>query len=289
MSRGDGKVPLADLHIHLLPGVDDGSTGWEVTEQMLKILAEKDVKIVAPTPHVWEQNWHDIEGRHQGLRELTDMAARFGIKIVSAAEVWAMPDLPERWEKVLPLTYAGGGKYLLVEFDVAEMPLYTEWFLFQLRVRGVTPIIAHPERYFWVQEDERNLFRLLANGALLQVSADTLVRPDTPAGRTAWWLLQNGLVDFLASDWHNPDSPYPLTLAVQKLKSTLNESEIERLVWTVPMKIVSGQNAQPAWQRSPLRLEIQAFIAGVERPPQKRRWWQLLTFWRREGESKWRK
>lgn len=282
-------MPLADLHIHLLPHVDDGSPDWETTEKMLKILAENDVKIAAPTPHVWEQNWQDIESRTQGLSELTNKAAQYGIKIVKAAEVWAIPDILERWDKVLLLTYASNGKYLLVEFDVAEMPLYTEWFLFQLKVRGVTPIIAHPERYFWVQGDERNLFRLLANGALLQVSADTFLHPETPAGKLALKLLQNGLVDFLASDWHRPDEPYPLTLAVQKLKSALNESEIERLVWTVPTKIVSGQSVQPAWQRSPFRSEVRASTGEIESPPQKRRWWWFWTLWRREGEGKWRK
>ncbi|MCX7967505.1 MAG: hypothetical protein N3B10_03330 [Armatimonadetes bacterium] len=289
MSRGDDKVLLADLHIHLLPGVDDGPTDWEKTNQMLKILAENNVKVVAPTPHVWEQNWQDIEGRHKGLTELMGMAEQYGIKIISAAEVWAIPDLPERWDKVLSLTYAKVGKYLLVEFDFTEMPLYTEWFLFQLRLRGVTPIIAHPERYLWVHGDERNLFRLLANGALLQVSADTLMHTDTPMSKMAWWLLQNGLADFLASDWHNPDSPYPLAFAVQKLKSILSESDLERLVWTVPVKIVLGQNVQPAWHRSPLRPEVQAFISGVEHPTPKRRWWQFLTFWKRKGDGKWRR
>lgn len=275
-------MPLVDLHIHLLPGVDDGPPDWKTTEQMLKVMAESDVKVVATTPHVWEQNWQDIEGRHQGLQELTDMAARHGIKVVGAAEVWAIPDLPEKWDKVLPLTYAGSGKYLLVEFDVVEMPLYAEWFLFQLKVRGVTPIIAHPERYFWVQEDKRNLFRLLATGALLQVSADTLLRPDTPASKTAWWLLQNGLVDFLASDWHSPDTPYPLTKAMQKFRSEISESELERLVWTVPSKIVSSQDVKPAWQKSPIMSDIQAFISGTKRNyRQKRKWWQFWNFLRK--------
>ena len=273
-------MPLADLHIHLLPGVDDGSPDWDTTERMLKILAENDVKLVAPTPHVYDSDWLDIEGRFKGLTDLASRAAKFGIRVFSAAEVRALPDIPERWEKVLSLTYAGAGKYVLVEFDANEMPLYAEWLLFQLKARGVTPIIAHPERYFWVQEDERNLYRLLANGALLQVNAEFLLRSDNPASKTAWWLIQNGLVDFLASDWHDPETPYPLTLVVQKLKGNLSDLELERLVWNVPSKIIAGQNVQPAWQRSPLRLDIQAFIAGVERTSQKKRWWQFLTFWK---------
>lgn len=281
--RGDGKVPLADLHIHLLPGIDDGPQDWETSERMLKILAQNDVKLVAPTPHVYEPDWQDIDGRLKGLTELVTKAKQQGIQVVGAAEIWAIPDLPERWDKVLSLTYAGAGKYVLIEFDVNEMPLFTEWLLFQLRVRGITPIIAHPERYLWVQEDERNLYRLLANGALLQVSADTLLHPETPMGKKARWLLQNGLADLLASDWHDPNSPYPLALAVQKLESTLSVSELRKLVWEVPMKIAAGQNVQPAWQRSPLRLDIQAFIAGIERRSQRKRWWHFLNFlWTRK-------
>ncbi|MCS7263797.1 MAG: hypothetical protein NZ805_03070 [Armatimonadetes bacterium] len=274
-------VPLADLHIHLLPQVDDGPKDWETTEEMLRILSENEVKIVAPTPHVYEQDWHGIESKHQGLPELERRAGNYGIRVHSAAEIWAIPDLPERWEKLIPLTYAGNGKYALIEFDVLEMPIFAEWLLFQLKVRGVTPIIAHPERYLWLQEDERNLYRLLAAGALLQVSADTFLRAEAQVGKTAQWLIKNGLADFIASDWHSPDMPYPLAQAVQKLMGELTESQLERLVWRVPSKIVSGQTIQPSWQSSNLRLDIQAFISGFERKSQKRKWWEFWKFFRK--------
>ncbi len=270
-------MPLADLHIHLLPSVDDGPKDWETTEEMLRTLSEHNVKIVTPTPHVYEHNWQDIEHRHQGLEELKMKAEVYDIKVYGSAEFWAIPDLPERWEKILPLTYSGNGKYLLVEFDVSEVPMFADWLLTQLRIKGATPIIAHPERYLWVQEDERNLYRLLAAGALLQVSADTLLRTDTMMGKAAKWMIKNGLADFLASDWHDPDVPYPLAHAVQKLRGELSGSELERLVWKVPSKIVAGQKVQPAWQSSPLRLDIQAFISGFERKSQRRRWWE---FWK---------
>ncbi len=270
-------MPLADLHIHLLPSVDDGPQDWKTTEEMLRTLSKHDVKIVAPTPHVYEHDWQKIESKHQGITDLTERADSYGIKVYGSAEFWAIPDLTERLEKILPMTYSGNGKYLLVEFDVSEMPMFAEWLLAQLRSKGVTPVIAHPERYLWVQEDERNLYRLLAAGALLQVSADTLLHADTLTGKTARWLIKNGLVDFLASDWHNPDEPYPLAQAVQKLTSELSEGELERLVWKVPSKIVAGQNIQPAWQSSPLRFDIQAFNLGVERKSQRRRWWE---FWK---------
>lgn len=274
------RMPLADLHIHLLPGVDDGPPDWDTTEQMLRILAENDVKVVTPTPHVYESDWQDIEDRFKGLTELASKAAEFGIQVFSAAEVRAIPEIPERWDKVLSVTYTGAGKYVLVEFDMNEMPLYAEWFLCQLKARNVTPIIAHPERYLWVQEDERNLYRLLANGALLQVNADTLLHSDSQLGKTAWTLIRRGLVDLLASDWHGPDHPYPLAPAVQKLKRTVSEKVLERMVWTVPSKIVAGRNVQPAWQGSPARLDIQAFIQGIDRSSRKKRWWQFLSFWR---------
>lgn len=274
-------MPFADLHIHLLPGVDDGPKDWETTEVMLRILSDKGVKVVAPTPHVYEQDWQNVEKKHIGLAELTKRAERYGIKVFGAAEIRAIPDLPERLDKTLPFTYAAKGKYVLLEFDISEIPLFAEWLLFQLKVKGMTPVIAHPERYLWVQEDERNLYRLLASGAILQVSADTFLRSDTPMGKTARWLIKNGLADFLASDWHDPDTPYPMAQAVQKLMGELNESSLERLVWRVPTKIIAGQNVQPAWQSSPLRLDIQAFISGFERKSQKRKWWEFWKFFRK--------
>ncbi len=273
-------MPLADLHLHLLPAVDDGPPDWETTEAMLAQLAANDVKLVAPTPHVWEKDWQQVVERQKGLETLVQRAAEKGIQVVGAAELWASPDLPERWEQLLPLTYGGKGKYALIEFDLSEMPLFAEWLLFQFKVRGVTPIIAHPERYFWVQEDERNLYRLLVTGALVQVGADALLRPETPMGKTAWCLLQNGLVDFLASDWHAPEPPYPLAQIVQKLKGTLNSETITRLVWVVPRQIVAGNTVQPAWHLSPVRHEVQAFLSGGEGLPRRRRWWQFL-WWRR--------
>lgn len=275
-------MPLADLHIHLLPGVDDGPKDWETTEEMLRILNEHDVKVVTPTPHVYEHDWQEIEQKHRGLAELAKRAETHGIKVHGAAEIWAIPDLPERWDKVSPLTYAGNGKYVLVEFDVSEMPMFAEWLLSQLKVRGVTPVVAHPERYLWVQDDERNLYRLLATGCLLQVSADTFLRADSSVGKTAKWLIQNRLADFIASDWHDPDTPYPLAQAVQKLMGELSEGELERLVWKVPLKIVAGQNVQPAWQSSPLRLDIQAFILGTERKSHRRKWWEFWNFFFRK-------
>ncbi len=274
-------MPIADLHLHLLPGVDDGPPDWETTEAMLSTLAKHGVKLVAPTPHVGEGDWQAFRERQRGLEALSQRAALLGIRVVGAAELWATPDLPDHWEAVLSLTYGGMGKYALLEFDVAEMPLFAEWLLFQFKVRGVTPIVAHPERYLWVQEDERNLYRLLATGALVQVGADSLLRPETPMGKTAWRLVQNRLVDFIASDWHAPTPPYPMAQVVQKLKNAVGSETVEQLVWRVPRQIVEGQPVLPAWHRSPCRFDITAFLSGQTRLPSQRRWWHFLTFWRR--------
>lgn len=274
-------MPLADLHLHLLPGVDDGPPDWETTEAMLAQLAANEVKLVAPTPHVWEGDWEQVGERHKGLETLVQRAAEKGIQVVGAAELWASPDLPERWDQIISLTYGGKGKYALIEFDMSEMPLFAEWLLMQFKVRGVTPIIAHPERYLWVQEDKRNLYRLLAAGALVQVGADALLCPETPMGKTAWRLLQNGLVDFLASDWHAPQAPYPLAQVVQKLENTLNIEAITRLVWVVPRQIVAGTAVQPAWHLSYVRHEVRAFSSDSKNSAHRRHWWQSLWRWRR--------
>lgn len=272
---------MADLHLHLLPGVDDGPTDWAATEAMLKAMAESGVEIAATTPHVGDgESVEQALSKHEGLAKLQRLGERYGIHIVGAAEFWATPDLPDHFDSFLPLTYGGMGKYALVEFSVTEMPLFTEWLIFHLKVRGVTPIIAHPERYAWVQQDERNLWRLLVQGALVQVTADALLNPNTPPGRMAWRLLRSGVVDFIASDWHAPEpQPYPLKAAMQKLRGTTDERQVERLVWDVPWKILSGQSVRPAWQSSPMR----DLISAAKKSNLMRYWWHRLErIWRRK-------
>ncbi len=276
-------MPMADLHLHLLPEVDDGPTDWEATEAMLQAMAESGVETAATTPHVLEgESVEQALSKHQGLAKLQRLGERYGIHIVGAAEFWAAPDLPDHFESFRPLTYGGMGKYALVEFSVTEMPLFAQWLIFNLKVRGVTPIIAHPERYGWVQRDERNLWRLLVQGALVQVTADALLNPDTPHGRTAWRLLKSGVVDLVASDWHAPEpQPYPLKAAVQKLKGAVDGRQVERLVWEVPWKILSGQQVRPAWQSSPMRELISA--ADKSSPQPMRYWWyRLKRIWKRK-------
>lgn len=260
-------MPIADIHLHLLPGVDDGPKDWGRVEEMLAEMAGKGVKAVAATPHVFEEDGVEKAlDKRRDLVKLKELGEKFGVRVVGGAEFWASPDLPDRIADLLPLTYDGKGKYLLVEFPPMEKPLFTEWLLSALRVKGITPIIAHPERYAWVQRDEKTLWGLLKQGALLQVTAEAILKERSFEGRLAWRWLYNGLVDCLSSDWHgSKGEPYLLPEALEQVAKKLGEKEALRLGWLTPSAIVAGQPVTPAWKQSPFAAGIKGEARGARR------------------------
>lgn len=273
---------LVDTHLHLLPNVDDGPKDWRTVEIMLVEMAVKGVEVAVATPHVDDSEIpKQALEKQAALQELQELGQRFGIHIVGGAEFWISPDLPNQLTDLQTLTYGGMGKYVLVEFPLLEMPLFAEWVIFALKAKGITPLIAHPERYAWVQRDEQTLWKLLGRGALMQVVATSVLNEGEPEGRLAWRWLREGIVDCLASDWHNPNStPYLLTEAIQKVNEELGEAVANRLGWEIPWAIVTGQTVRPAWQNSrhALKIRIQMNDADDKLIPWWRRW---LARWKR--------
>src|SRR5581483_3540335 len=103
-----------------------------------------------------------------------------------------------------------GGRYLLVEWPVDQYPSWSDEVIFTLQVRGISPIIAHAERYRVVQRDPERLARLVERGVLVQVTAASLLGEAGHAVRqTAELLVRRSLAHVLATDSHGPTHRSP--------------------------------------------------------------------------------
>ena len=101
-----------------------------------------------------------------------------------------------------------GSAYILVELPFLQLPLYWEEVLFQLQLRGLRPIIAHPERHAQIQKNPDLISGAVSRGVLAQVTAGSLVGHFGPRVRkTAETLFKKGLIHVIASDCHGPDGP----------------------------------------------------------------------------------
>lgn len=203
-----GRVRLIDIHTHIIPGVDDGSENIRMSLGMLALSAESGITDVVATPHCnipgEADNYVSME-LYTALLNLRNEAERAGIpvRVLRGMEVFATPELPDliRERKVWSLN---GTHYLLMEFAFDEDPSFCRELLEKLRKMGVRPVIAHPERYFFVQDDPQIAYEWCTAGCALQVNKGSLLgRFGQGPERTARLLVDHGLAACVASDAHS--------------------------------------------------------------------------------------
>jgi protein-tyrosine phosphatase len=237
---------VIDLHAHVLPGVDDGARDLAEALDMLRLAAADGTRTICATPH---SHGPDLDVPREAAvaahAALVAAAREAGIPIEVrlAAETWYRTDLADLAREGRLGTFSSGGtRHALVEFPPTHVPAEAEEVLFRLRLEGVTPVIAHPERNpsFWASPERAS--RMREQGALLQVTASALTgawRKEALA--TARWLAKRGEVDLLASDTHRRDRRPPgLSSAAKVLSKWGGKAASERAVEGVPAAMLAG-------------------------------------------------
>ena len=200
---------MIDLHCHILPGVDDGSASMEESCMMARLAVDSGVTAMAVTPHsnIPGQIGNYVSGYlyHQ-FRELSQCIRELGIplELHSGAEVFVTPEVPQliREKKLLTLAESS---YLLVEFAFDEEPSFAAKMLRAIQKERVIPVVAHPERYYFVQEDPSVLHDWNREGVVLQLNKGSLLGAfGRTARRIAHWCLEEGCVHVIGSDAHSP-------------------------------------------------------------------------------------
>lgn len=195
---------MIDLHLHLLPAIDDGAATIEESRAMLAAAHALGYRTLVATPHLLERLRPDEQWRvAAALAAVAAEAEPLGMRIDLGYEVGLTPDLPARLAADEPVTLAGS-RAILVELPAVGWPTYTEATLFALQAAGYRPLLAHPERYQAVQEETSLALDLVERGVMLQVTFGSFVGLfGKPAQRSAESLLRHGAVHVLASDAHS--------------------------------------------------------------------------------------
>jgi protein-tyrosine phosphatase len=188
---------VIDVHSHLLPGVDDGSSSAALSQRVLERFARDGVQVVVCTPHLKASSVHSApDGEHQRIFDALVPLAPPSLALARGWEI--MLDEPGV-DLRAPHLALGGSSAVLVEFPRGVLPLSSAAELFRLSMSGLVPVLAHPERYAGCTVERVREWR--SAGAVMQIDATTLMGEGTRA-RLARQLLAEGLVDLLASDNH---------------------------------------------------------------------------------------
>ncbi|NJO24762.1 MAG: hypothetical protein HC867_01705 [Bacteroidia bacterium] len=166
----------ADMHSHLIPGIDDGSPDMETSLAMIEALREAGFRKLITTPHImWDMYKNTAPGILAGLEELKKEVDARGIDVeVSAAAEYFLDDyVKELLRKKEPLLTVSKNM-VLVEFSLASPPLDLKELLFEMQLQGYLPIIAHPERYIYSERNKTFFTELKAAGYLFQLNLFSL-------------------------------------------------------------------------------------------------------------------
>jgi protein-tyrosine phosphatase len=237
---------MIDLHNHLLPGIDDGAKKLEETLEFLRIAARDGIATVTATPHmkpgVYDNTRAVILERVAMVREAArgDEAER--VTLLPGAEVYFTADLVERARAGALMTVADRGKYLLLELPYQQLPMKVDDTIFQLRLLGIIPIMAHPERVAYYLEDFDRVAASVRVGALTQVTGSSITgRFGSKARDFAVRMLERNLVHIVASDSHDVRyRPPTLSDARDALTKLAGAGTARRLVEEHPHAILEG-------------------------------------------------
>ncbi len=191
---------FTDWHSHILPGVDDGIKTIDDSIAVLKRYEEVGVGKVWLTPHVME----DYPNTPESLRErFSELKEAYGgsIDLRLASENMLDSLFEERLQKNEFLPMGDNGQHLLVETSYMNPPYGMDEMIEGAIGLGYTPILAHPERYRYMEEDD--YYKWKERGLLFQTNYMSLVGGygDT-ARKKCEWLLKEGMIDICGSDVH---------------------------------------------------------------------------------------
>ncbi|NLP47926.1 MAG: hypothetical protein GX345_03170 [Clostridiales bacterium] len=237
---------MIDIHSHILYGMDDGPRDIETSFALCRMAVENGIDQVFATSHLTQL--HDIasyvqarDDRIKNLQELVDQRG-LGLKIYPGAEVYASDDL--FFTDSLESVTMNKSRYLLVEFPMRGISFSTVLrYVEHIFEKGLTPIIAHPERYSFIQKQYDRANFLLDMGALLQVNAASLAGMD---GREefelAYEMVLKNAANFIATDAHSlRNRPNNLLRMIRYFPPNISRRGLDRMLNISPQAVVNNE------------------------------------------------
>jgi protein-tyrosine phosphatase len=246
-AEATGGTVLIDLHSHILPGVDDGAQSIDDALAIARMAVADGIHVMACTPHfmpgLYDNQANDIRGRVQQLNQVL-IEQDIDLALVVGGDAHIRPDFLDALRRGDILTLHDS-RYVLFEPPHVTAPQRLEELLFNVQMGGYVPILTHPERFKWIEQNYAMFENLARNGIWMQITAGSLT--GRFGKRSKYWaerMLAEGLVKILATDTHNVTSRPPLLAeAAAHAERELGAEEARNLVVTRPQCVLENSDA----------------------------------------------
>ena len=198
-------IPIeADMHSHLLPGLDDGVENIEESLQLIRRLSELGYKKLITTPHVMGDFYRNNPEIINASLDTVQQAVKehdIPVTIEASGEYYMDEWFLEKVENGRVVSF--GDHYILVETSFMNRPNQLLNLFFQIMVNGYKPVFAHPERYLYLYEDFEKYEEIYNKGVYFQINLNSLAGYYSPNAKYfAEQLIKYDMVDFIGTDAH---------------------------------------------------------------------------------------
>ena len=251
---------MIDIHTHILPSIDDGSRSVDETFNLLKEAHEAGFTTIVSTSHYFLGHYEAEEKvRKSYIDAISEKLPEVipNLQICVGSEIYVTNEIVSLIEEHKASTI-NSTNYVLFELPFEHQETNLKDIIYKLLGHNYIPIIAHPERYKYVQKDPNILQDLIEIGVLFQSNLASIIGwYGKETKKTVKQLLENNFIHFLASDVHRQETIYPQIPAIlNELKEILSEEKIEELTTTNPSLMLSGEKI---YIQKPVRIKKRLF------------------------------
>ena len=233
---------MIDFHSHILPQIDDGSKSYNETIEMLEEAKNAGFEKIISTSHYIEKYYEiNEEQRLQLLKNINFQ----DIKLYLGSEIYVTNEIVQLLKDKKASTI-NNSRYVLYELPMHSKNINDKEIIYRLVENGYVPIIAHPERYSYVQEAPEYVEELAEMGALFQSNYGSIIGMyGEKAKKTVKKLLKQNLIHFLGSDVHRPEQIYPkIPKILKKLNKIVSQEKLEELTTLNAQKVLNDEEIE---------------------------------------------
>lgn len=236
---------MIDFHTHILPNIDDGSKSVEETFNLIKEAEKAGFDSIISTSHYIENYYESpVEERAEWINALSRALKKesIDVELYLGNEVYFSENIIQLLNEN-KIAKINNSRYMLFEFAMNVKPINVYDVIYEMIQNKITPILAHPERYRFIQQDPSLVYELIDTGVLMQANYSSII---------GWYgekaeilvkkFLESNMISFLGSDVHKPNTIYlKMPEILEKLEQTIGKDKLYELTTLNPKKVLQNE------------------------------------------------
>ena len=236
---------MIDFHSHIIPSIDDGSKSVEETFNLMKEAQKAGFDKVLSTSHYME-GYYEVENREREvwINAINEKLYQNGINIhiYLGNEIYITDNIIKLLEEGKAST-VNNTSYVLFEMPLNAEPFNLYDVIYQMQQNKIVPILAHPERYSFIQKDAELMYDLIEKGVLMQANYGSIIgQYGKKAQKTVKKFFTNNMIHVLGTDAHRYNTIYPrIPYALNEIEKIIGTEKLEELTNTNPNLILNNK------------------------------------------------